>query len=194
MVLKGKPFKKNGEFFGYLSCPFLIGKGAYFMCRQYKTSKKNRTNYIYYTADGTKIVIAPGEGGASTTDIELLHTMDDEEVDEQRRYNYRITANLDGYQDDEGTGADDRNQYLTDYSYNPERVYLEKEKEAEHLATLERLTKAMGHLTAKQKELFKKKYVDQRTNTDIANEEGVSEAAIRNRLKKMHSKLKKYLT
>jgi RNA polymerase sigma factor (sigma-70 family) len=58
---------------------------------------------------------------------------------------------------------------------------------------LERLTKAMEYLTDKQKELFKKKYVDQRTNTDIANEEGVSEAAIRNRLKKMHSKLKKYL-
>ncbi len=164
------------------------------MSRSYKTSKKKRTNYIYYPAEGPKIVITPGEDGVSATDIELLHTMDDEEVDKQRRYDYRITASLDGYHDGEGEGADDRNQYLSDYNYNPERVYLEKEKKAEHLATLERLTKAMEHLTEKQKELFKKKYVDQRTNTDIANEEGVSEAAIRNRLKKMHKKLKKYLT
>ncbi len=164
------------------------------MSRRFKTSKKKRTNYIYYPVEGPKIVITPGEDGVNTTDIELLHTMDDEEVDEQRRYNYRIIANLDEYHDGEGEEADDRNQYLTDYSYNPERVYLEKEKEAEHLATLERLAEAMEHLTAKQKELFKKKYVDQRTNTDIANEEGVSEAAIRNRLKKMYTKLKKYLT
>ena len=94
----------------------------------------------------------------STTDIELLHTMDDEEVDEQRRYNYRITANLDGYQDGEGAEADDRNQYLTDYSYNPERVYLEKEKEAEHLATLEKGLRGYGALNQQnKKELFKKK-------------------------------------
>ena len=28
--------------------------------------------------------------------------MDDEEVDKQRRYDYRITASLDGYHDGEG--------------------------------------------------------------------------------------------
>ncbi len=171
---------------------FSLGKGK-FMSRKFKTSKKKRTNYIYYPAEGPRIVITPGEDGVSETDIELLHTMDDEEVDEQRRYDYRIKANLDGYLDGEGAEADDRNKYLSDYSNSPERVLLEKEREAEDLATLERLTKAMERLTNNQRELFKKKYVDQRTNTDIANEEGVSEAAIRNRLKKMHSKLKKYL-
>lgn len=46
------------------------------MKRAYKTSKKKRTNYIYYTAEGTKIVITPGEDGVTEADIELLHTMD----------------------------------------------------------------------------------------------------------------------
>ena len=171
---------------------FSLGKGQ-FMSRRFKTSKKKRTNYIYYPAEGPRIVIKPGEDCVNQTDIELLHTMDDTEVDEQRRYDYRIKANLDGYQDGDGAEADVRNKYLSDYSNSPERVLLEKERQTEHLATLERLTKAMEYLTDKHKALFKKKYVDQRTNTDIANEEGVSEAAIRNRLKKMHSKLKKYL-
>jgi RNA polymerase sigma factor (sigma-70 family) len=184
--------KKTASFLATCYALFSLGKGK-FMSRKFKTSKKKRTNYIYYPAEGPRIVITPGEDGVSETDIELLHTMDDEEVDEQRRYDYRIKANLDGYLDGEGAEADDRNKYLSDYSNSPERVYLEKEREAEHLATLERLTKAMEHLTNNQRELFKKKYVDQRTNTDIANEEGVSEAAIRNRLKKMHTKLKKHL-
>ena len=135
---------------------FSLEKGVNFMYRQYKTSKKNRTNYIYYTVDGTKIIIAPGEDGVNTMDIELLHTMDDEEVDEQRRYNYRIIANLDEYHDGEGEEADDRNQYLTDYSYNPERVYLEKERQTEHLSYLRKTYRGYGALNWKQKELFKK--------------------------------------
>jgi RNA polymerase sigma factor (sigma-70 family) len=164
------------------------------MPRRYKTSKKNRTNYIYYTAEGTKIVITPGENGVTETDVELLHNMDDAEVDEQRRYDYRVNIHLDAYHDGEGGAADDRNKYLADDSANPEQLYLEVEEELEHLASLDRLTKAMEHLLPKQKELFKKVYLDKRTNTDIAAEEGVTEAAIRNRLKKMHEKLRKHFS
>jgi hypothetical protein len=81
------------------------------MSRAYKTSQKKRTNYIYYTAEGAKIVITPGENGVTEADIQLLHEMDDAEVDEQRRYNYRVTAHLDAYHDGEGEDASDRNKY-----------------------------------------------------------------------------------
>ena len=67
------------------------------MKRAYKTSQKKRTNYIYYTAEGAKIVITPGEDGVTEAYIQLLHEMDDAEVDEQRRYDYRVTAHLDAY-------------------------------------------------------------------------------------------------
>ena len=87
------------------------------MKRAYKTSKKKRTNYIYYTAEGTKIVITPGEDGVTEADIELLHTMDDDEVDEQRRYDYRVTTHLDAYHDGEEEAANDRNKYLADDKY-----------------------------------------------------------------------------
>ena len=69
------------------------------MSKAYKTSQKKRTNYIYYPAEGGQIVITPGENGVTEADIELLHSIDDNEVDEQRRYNYRVTAHLDAYKD-----------------------------------------------------------------------------------------------
>ena len=124
------------------------------MKRAYKTSKKKRTNYIYYTAEGTKIVITPGEDGVTEADIELLHTMDDEEVDEQRRYDYHVPAHLDAYHDGENDAADDRNKYLADDSVNPEALYITNEEEQEHQAYLDKLTAAMECLLPQQKELF----------------------------------------
>ncbi|WP_066372585.1 RNA polymerase sigma factor [Neobacillus fumarioli] len=164
------------------------------MKRAYKTSKKKRTNYIYSTAEGTKITITPGEDGVTEADIELLHSMDDYEVDEQRRYDYRVTTHLDAYHDGESGAANDRNKYLSDDSANPEHLCIEAEEKVEHQDMLDKLTKAMECLLPQQKELFKKVYLEKRSNTDIAAEEGVTEAAIRNRLKKMHEKLKKILS
>jgi len=63
-----------------------------------------------------------------------------------------------------------------------------------HQALLNKLAVAMESLLPQQLELFKKVYVDKRSNTDIAAEEGVTEAAIRNRLKKIHEKLRKHFT
>lgn len=161
------------------------------MSRAYKTSQKKRTNYIYYTSEGTKIVITPGEDGVTEADIELLHTMDDDEVDEQRRYDYRVTTHLDAYHDGENELANDRNKYLADDTANPEHLMLQAEDETEYHDMLDKLTKAMECLLPQQKELFKKVYLEKRSNTDIAAEEGVSEAAIRNRLSKIYATLKK---
>lgn len=164
------------------------------MSKAYKTSKKNRTNYIYYTAEGRKIVITPNENGVTEADIEILHSMDDYEVDEQRRYDYRVTTYLDANQEGESKVANDRNKYLSDSRTDPEKLYVNVENEAEHLDLLDKLTKAMEYLLPQQKVLFKKVYLDKRSNTDIAAEEDVSEAAIRKRLKKMHERLRKILS
>ena len=61
--------------------------------RKFKTSEDNRTNYIYYTAEGKKLVIKPGmvgdDGKAVTGEmITILHEMDDEQVDADRREEY----------------------------------------------------------------------------------------------------------
>lgn len=169
-------------------------KGCKNMSRAYKTSQKKRTNYIYYTSEGTKIVVIPGENGVTEADIELLHTMDDDEVDEQRRYDYRVTTHLDAYHDGEEEAAHDRNKYLADDTANPEQLIIQAEDEVEHQDMLDKLTKAMESLLPQQKELFKKVYLEKRSNTDIAAEEGVTEAAIRGRLKKLHERLRKILS
>lgn len=54
--------------------------------------------------------------------------------------------------------------------------------------------KAMGLLKPQQKELLYKVFFAERTLTSIANEEGVSEAAIRGRLKKIYVQMKKLLS
>ena len=161
------------------------------MTRQFKTSQKSRTHYIYYTAEGSKIIIAPSENSVTEADIKLLHSLDDTEVDEQRRIDYR-TSHLEAYYDGYHEEANDRNGYLADYRTNPETILIDHEDEKARQDRHFKLTTALKSLLPQQLELFKKVYVDKRTNTDIAAEEGVTEAAIRNRQKKMHDKLQKF--
>ncbi len=159
------------------------------MSKKYKTSKKNRNNYIYYPAEGSKITIIPGEAGVTEADIELLHSWDDAEVDQQRRHDYHIKkAGVQLEISDDGHR----------HNKNPMPVYtdilIDDENEASYQDRFLILTTAMESLLPQQLELFKKVYVNKRTNTDIAAEEGVTEAAIRNRLKKMHEKLRKFFS
>lgn len=67
------------------------------------------------------------------------------------------------------------------------------EGEAVRREDMARLYSAMEALSPSQRELVEKIYFEERKITDIAREEGVSEAAIRNRLKKIYSRLKKFL-
>lgn len=160
------------------------------MKRNFKTSENNRTTYRYYSVDGTKIEIVPGESGVSEIDIEILHSLDDEEVNENRRYEYRVTTHLDAY-DDGGSFIEDSNKYMRDNDSNPILLLVEKEDKLEHENRLDKLKHGIKSLLPNQQELFKKKFIENRTNTDIALEENVTEAAIRNRLKKIKNKLGK---
>lgn len=160
------------------------------MKRNFKTSENNRTTYRYYSVDGTKIEIVPGESGVSEIDIEILHSLDDEEVNENRRYEYRVTTHLDAYDDGESF-IEDSNKYMRDNDSNPILLLVEKEDKLEHENRLDKLKHGIKSLLPNQQELFKKKFVENRTNTDIALEENVTEAAIRNRLKKIKNKLGK---
>ncbi|MCW6666242.1 hypothetical protein NHG34_01570 [Aerococcaceae bacterium NML190938] len=63
--------------------------------------------------------------------------------------------------------------------------------EQEHSEKIERLKVALSTLTDLQKETVYKKFYLKMTNVDIAAEEGVSETAIRNRLKKIYANLSK---
>lgn len=154
--------------------------------RQQKTSKKNRTSYIYYSADGTTVTINPGKDGVTEADVTMLHEVDDEEFNTNRREDYLAPIHYQAYKDSEGDEVEDRNGYLTDDSFNPEKAFIEGITRTERSAAFKEI---WDELLPQQRDLIQKK-AKGRTNVDIAAEEGVSEAAIRNRLKKIQDKFK----
>lgn len=56
-----------------------------------------------------------------------------------------------------------------------------------------RLAQALDRLSPEQRELVLKVYFKEMRIVDIAHEEGVGECAIRDRIRRIHKKLKKYL-
>ena len=175
-----------------LLCPSvpLVRKGRGIM-RKFKTSKGNRTNYIYYTAEGKKVELKPGQNGVDETWITMLHDWDDEQLDADRREEYHCPVHYQAYSDGEGEDADDRNHYLCDTAADPLEQMLASINEQEHSEKLDRLKGALTTLTDLQRDTIYKKFYRNMSNVDIAAEEGVSEAAIRNRLKKIFANLAK---
>ena len=165
-------------------------KGRDFM-RKFKTAADNRTNYIYYFDDGSKCVITPGENGENITIIAQLHAMDDEQLDADRCEEYHCPVHYQAYSDGEGEDAGDRNPYLCDTAADPLEQMLASINEQEHSEKLDRLKAALTTLTDLQRDTIYKKFYRNMSNVDIAAEEGVSEAAIRNRLKKIFANLAK---
>lgn len=159
--------------------------------RKFKTAEKNRTNYVYYTSEGKKVELKPGQDGIDETWITMLHDWDDAEVDAERREDYHCPVHYDGYHDGDGDDADDRNPYLEDDTYNPLQQILSSIADEERSTCLEKLKVALLELTDKQKDTVVKKFYKNMSNVDIAAEEGVSETAIRNRLKKIYATLGK---
>jgi DNA-directed RNA polymerase specialized sigma24 family protein len=155
--------------------------------RQNKTSSKNRDTYIYYRADGTKVELKPDEDGVTELDIAILHEMDDDEYNSNRREDYHVPVHYQAYQDGDGDSADDRNEYLADGDGNPETALIEAMNRAERNSCFKAV---WDSLLPQQRELAIKKLAG-RSNTDIADEESVSEAAIRSRLKKIQERFKK---
>lgn len=164
--------------------------------RKFKTAAKNRTNYVYYTAEGKPIVITPGmvgEDGKAVTEslITMLHDWDDDDVDAERHEEYYCPVHYDGYHDGDGDDAYDHNKYLEDDTYNPLQQILTSIANEERSLQIEKLKVAISNLTDKQKYTVIEKFYCGRTNVQIGAKEGISEAAIRNRLTKIYAMLKK---
>ena len=123
--------------------------------RQYKTSKKNRTTYTYYSADGKKLMeLVPGENGVTEADIAMLHEQDDLEYNAQRREDYHAPVHYDSYTVSDGQDGTDRNPYLTDTDSSPEDLILGVLDASDRKAAIRVLWDA---LLPQQRELVMKK-------------------------------------
>ncbi len=168
--------------------------------RKFKTPEKNRPSYTYYPAGGMKIEINPGENGVTNALINMLHDWDDQEVDAKRREDYHAPVHLESYQVASDEDVADHNPYLIDSEPNPLACLIQSIDADEHEDRLAKLRSAIETLLPQQKALIQipqqkaliqKVFYEGRTYVDIAAEEGVSEAAIRNRLKKIFNNLRK---
>lgn len=190
------------------SCP-LRQKGRDIM-RMFKTAADNRTDYKYYPENGSPITITPAileEAGCENPKeiIVLIHSMDDEEVDANRREQYHAGVYFndgdDWLQRQQNNAVDKTTSNMPrisescydgrEWMKDPLEQILNAVEEQIRSDRLDRLKKAVSDLTDLQKATIFKKFNLEMTNVAIAAEEGVSEAAIRNRLKKIYENIRK---
>lgn len=147
------------------------------MSRKFKTSKKSRTTYIYYSEDGSRTVLRPGENGVTEADIALLHEMDDDEFDNDRR-----------------ESSAERFSPFEDWLVENENAEapVPLEETALRDLTVEKLDCAIKILQPAQKKLLYQVYFHGMKITEIAREENVDESSIRERLKWIYKKLRNF--
>ena len=157
---------------------------------KFRTPKNNRTTYIYRDAYGNKIAeLRLGENGVTEAYINALHMEDDNEHNAAKKDSYH---GLIHYEQINGDGEDlpnDRQSDLADYAANPESQFFDALETAERSGAIKA---AWDSLQPQQRDLILKKLL-KRTNVDIADEEGVSETAIRNRLARIQKNFEKFL-
>lgn len=157
--------------------------------RTFKTPQKDRTDYIYYPATGRAIKLTPDEIDEEW--IATLHAEDDAVCDsdyKERRhtaFHYGVTPGS----GDEGLD-ESKMACLADPAPDPLEYILENFDAQEHQGTLVKLRAAIQKLQPQQVDLIYQSFYAKRTNVDIAAEQGVTEAAIRNRLKKIYARLR----
>jgi len=169
--------------------------------RRNKTSENNRETYKYFFSSGKllaeiKVGMTGSDGVAVTEElIALLHEMDDAEVREVWRIAKHPTVSYSTPGKLECCISEDRNGALADWSTNPETLLFSEDKPVLWFAyLLDRLPDAIELLLPQQQRLVDMVYYDRLNNCEIARIEGVTESAIRDRLRKIHARLEKILS
>lgn len=161
------------------------------MTRFFKTSKKKRTNYIYFHANGTKTVIEPN--GDMEVFIELLHGEDDEAVNKNRHHEYYVTQSLDQIVNNDNGKDISLGDVVTDDALNPLEVLLAWESTKEQEQLISKLRIAMTELTPLQQDTLKLFFFEDMTKVAIADLQGKSETAVRKCINGAIESLKKKL-
>ncbi|MBU5439896.1 hypothetical protein KQI42_17940 [Tissierella sp. MSJ-40] len=153
------------------------------MLRNYKTSKKNRINYIYYSADGSKTVIKPGEDGVTEAIIETLHQLDDEAYDINRSETRRHESIDD---------LNDKAEMIIDPNADVEDKVL---SEIENEATKKIVQDILLELKPQQRDLINKLYLSDNpmTQAEYAKELGIEESSVSQKAWRARTKIKKII-
>jgi len=160
------------------------------MVRKFKTSKKSRMSYKYYTANGKVIEFIPKSKDESTV-VKIMHEWDDAQIDAGRREDYHVPVHFDGYLSLEGEDAAALNPFLADNTYNPSEVMLKALEQEERADKDAKIREVFDGLEPKLKDIATKIHIEGRTRVDVAAEYGISETMVRKylaRVKKIFEK------
>lgn len=152
--------------------------------RNCKTSQAKRTTYRYYDNNGKLCCeLIPGQDGVTEVIIQQLHALDDDEFDADRREKYHVPVHYAAYVTADAEEASDRNTYLADVEADPSLIL---EKAFSRADFKSKFFERWKHLTHEQRQLVLRKAQGE-TNVSIAKELGVSETAIRKKLKRIQA-------
>ena len=158
---------------------------------KFRTKKKDRATYIYRDAYGKEVdELRPGKDNVAKYFIDLLHSEDDAEKNSANRDSYHGLLHYDqSINENDESPNDWKQQDLADLSADPESMLIRAKEEIERSGAFKT---AWNSLTDKQRDLVMKK-LQKRSNVNIAKEEHITEAAVRNRLLKIQKKFEKFL-
>ena len=173
-----------------------------------KTSTKQRKTYQYRDANGAVIeTIRPGtDTQVDESIIKLLHLLDDAEVRNNLKHSRtapptaeeaELEIHLNFSQSSRWVLSLDQMSDEDGESFKENRAVLEEayrnEEARRHDVGRELLYEAVALLSAKEQELFRRRYTEDMTETAIAKEKGVSVVAVHKQLKRMEGKLKEII-
>lgn len=174
----------------------------------HKTRKEERSTYCYtFVSDvkgGSKsetITITPGEFGVTEAHIEKLHVIDDSEV----YYNIKnCKPKLTESQENEKNEWEDEhpgeewpknwNVSIDAFDSSDKLKILEDSKNSifvDESPEIERLHEVISTLSEDQKELYKRVYINEERQVDIAADLGISKQALQSRINKIKNHIKK---
>lgn len=119
-----------------------------------KSSKKHQETYVYVGVDGRKVEIIPGQDGVTEAFISLLHEMDNESINAERRERRKAPKYIEDIFSEDV--PDDKNCLLCDSHYDPAEMMQAKTDAEDHEQQMVKVQEALNALAERQKRTIEK--------------------------------------
>ncbi len=159
------------------------------------TNKNDNTTYTYKSVDGTTSTIRVGENGVTEDMIILLkaedHKEELQELYQERHSSYAFKNAMRRYYQSGNENTENPIEQIPDLRADIEEILFSDEADESEL--LQRLCQAVEQLTDNQRDLIHELYGMKKKIVEIAREQDVSPAAIRDRRAKIFRRIEKLI-
>lgn len=188
-----------------------------------KTPQNDRGIYRYHSTNGEEITLVPGEDGVTELDIKMLHALDDSEVYYNNKnlrpdrtaeeketikkwkqdyiQKFKEEYGYEPHKDDVDYAANEKFPRNYNLSIDTGEVDFDKSELGfmsasyynEDFDWSDNLKKAMNEMTDKQKQVIKLMFVDGLKQNEVAEQLGISPAAVNKHFNKAKKIIEKHL-